>query len=104
MALLQKHHSNKMDSTFFLFLLYFTITTAATPDEDNLPLFDYDFGTTGMEHIGGVSNFPAIENVSFALFKTIGCPNKFGMYSKMFASEASIVYKKVCISLQKLLF
>ena len=60
-----------MDSTFFLFLLYLTITTAATPDEDTLPLFDYDFGTTGMEHIGGVSNFPAIEDVSFAFFKSI---------------------------------
>ena len=93
-----------MDSTFFLFLLYFTITTAATPDEDTLPLFDYDFGTTGMEHIGGVSNFPAIENVSFAFFKTTGCPNKFGMYSEMFASEANYVYKKVVFCSKKLLF
>ena len=33
-----------------------------------------------------------------------GCPNKFGIGSEMFASEASIVYKKVCISLQKVAF
>ena len=33
-----------------------------------------------------------------------GCPNKFGIGSEMFASEASIVYKKVCISLQKIAF
>ena len=36
-----------------------------------------------------------------------GCPNKFGIMfycSKMFASEASIVNKKVCISLQKIAF
>ena len=29
-----------------------------------------------------------------------GCPNKFGIGSEMFTSEASIVYKKVCISFQ----
>ena len=33
-----------------------------------------------------------------------GCPNKFGIRSEMFASEASIVYKKVCILLQKIAF
>ena len=36
--------------------------------------------------------------------RTTGCPNKFGISSEMIASEASIVYKKVCISLQKIAF
>ena len=30
-----------------------------------------------------------------------GCPNKFGIPTKMVASEASIVYTKICISFQK---
>ena len=30
-----------------------------------------------------------------------GCPNRFGIGTNMFTSEASNVYKKVCISLQK---
>ena len=33
-----------------------------------------------------------------------GCPNKFGIGSEQFTSEASIVYKKVCISFQKIAF
>ena len=33
-----------------------------------------------------------------------GCPNKFGVGSEMFVSEASIVYKKICISLQRYAF
>ena len=40
---------------------------------------------------------------SYELLST-GCPNRFGIGSEMFASEASIVYKKNCISLQKFAF
>ena len=34
--------------------------------------------------------------------RSTGYPNKFGIYSEMFASEASIVYEKNCILLQKI--
>ena len=33
-----------------------------------------------------------------------GCPNKFGIRLEMFASEASIVYKKIVFCSKKLLF
>ena len=93
-----------MDSTFFLFLLYFTITTAATPDEDTLPLFDYDFGTTGMEHIGGVSNFPAIENVSFAFFQNYRVSQQVWNVLKNVCERSKLRLQKSCILLQKIAF
>ena len=37
-------------------------------------------------------------------FLITGCPNKFGIRLEMFASEASIVYNKNCILLQKIAF
>ena len=37
-------------------------------------------------------------------FWSTGCPNKFGIGLEMFASEASIVFKKDCIPLQNIAF
>ena len=46
----------------------------------------------------------SLNNPYKAKISTTGCPNKFGISQEMFASEASIVYKKVCISLHKIAF